>query len=162
VTEHTGAGINFEGSSASGNEKAYAPLHNGGTANKPRMRLLSWRPFVKGSLRGFATVQLPIGLKIDEVPVFVGDKGGWANLPGKPILDADGRHKIDADSKPVHAALAEWRNHELADGFSHAVVAAVRQAHPDDFGAPNGEQETTVNAEAFSIGTPSDLSEGRS
>jgi len=38
----------------------------------------------------------------------------------------------------------------------------VRQAHPDDFGAPNGEQETTVNAEAFSIGTPSDLSEGRS
>jgi hypothetical protein len=90
------------------------------------MRLLSWRPFVKGSLRGFATVQLPIGLKIDEVPVFVGDKGGWANLPGKPILDADGRHKIDANSKPVHAALAEWRNHELADGFSHAVVAAVR------------------------------------
>jgi hypothetical protein len=83
VTEHTGAGINFKGSSASGNEKACAPLHNGGTANKPRMRVLSWRRFVKGSLRGFATVQLPIGLKIDEVPVFVGDKRRQGQFAGQ-------------------------------------------------------------------------------
>jgi hypothetical protein len=101
--------------------------------SRPRLRLISCRPLVKANLRGFATVELPIGLKINEVPVFVGDKGGWANLPGKPILDAAGRHKMDADSKPIHAALAEWRNQELADGFSHAVVAAVRQPRPNDF-----------------------------
>jgi hypothetical protein len=83
--------------------------------------------------RIFAEIGKLIGLKINEVPVFVGDKDGWANLPGKPILDADGRHKIDANSKPIHGALAEWRNQELADGFSHAVVAAVRQPHPNDF-----------------------------
>ena len=77
---------------------------------------------------------------------------------GAAALGGAGRMGIEQGQGPP----LEWRNHELADGFSHAVVAAVRQAHPDDFGAPNGEQETTIYAEAFSIGTPSDLSEGRS
>jgi len=40
--------------------------------------------------------------------------------------------------------------------------AALDRADRRIIGAPNGEQEITVNAEAFSIGTPSDLSEGRS
>jgi hypothetical protein len=86
VTEHTGAGANFKGSSASRNEKAYAPLHNGATANRPRMRLLRWRPLVKNSLRGFATVQLP-GLVIYDVSVFIsGGKGGWSSLGGRDVL----------------------------------------------------------------------------
>jgi hypothetical protein len=38
--------------------------------------------------------------------------------------------------------------------------AALDRADRRIIGAPNGEQEITVNAEAFSIGTPSDLSEG--
>ena len=34
---------------------------------RPRMRLVSWKPLIKGALRGFATLELPIGLKlIDE------------------------------------------------------------------------------------------------
>jgi hypothetical protein len=98
----------------------------GNGADRPRMRLISWRPLTKGSLRGFSSIQLPIGLKINDEPVFVGEKGGWAILPGKPILDADGRHEIGAN----YTAVAEWRTREVADGFSQAVIAAVRQAHP--------------------------------
>jgi hypothetical protein len=33
-------------------------------AEGPRMRLVSWKPMAKGSLCGFATVELPIGLKL--------------------------------------------------------------------------------------------------
>ena len=33
-------------------------------AERPRMRLVSWKPMAKGSLCGFATVELPIGLKL--------------------------------------------------------------------------------------------------
>jgi hypothetical protein len=33
------------------------------------MRLISWKPITKGSLRGFVAVELPIRLKIHDVPV---------------------------------------------------------------------------------------------
>jgi hypothetical protein len=33
-------------------------------AERPRMRLVSWKPMAKASLCGFATVELPIGLKL--------------------------------------------------------------------------------------------------
>lgn len=59
-------------------------------------------------------------------------KGAWAGLPAKPIMDGERRQKIGADGKPRCAPVAEWRNRELAAGFSDAVVAAVSQAHPDD------------------------------
>jgi hypothetical protein len=39
---------------------------------------------------------------------------------------------------------------------------AVDRACRRIIGAPNGKQETPINAEAFSIGTPTGLSEGRS
>jgi hypothetical protein len=99
-----------------------------GERSRPRLRLISWRPIVKGSLRGFATVELPIGLKINDVPVLVSGKGAWASLPAKAQLDSE----IGSGGKPAYAAVREWRDRDLADGFSQAVVAAVRQAHPDD------------------------------
>ena len=37
--------------------------------SRPIARLLNWKPLVKNSLRGFADVALPIGLKIYEIPV---------------------------------------------------------------------------------------------
>jgi hypothetical protein len=103
-----------------------------GELPRPRLRLISWRLIVKGGLRGFATVELPIGLKIIDVPVLVSAKGAWASLRAKARLDSDGRHKIGGSGKPAYAAVLEWRDCDLADGFSQAVVAAVRQAHPDD------------------------------
>jgi hypothetical protein len=36
---------------------------------RPTMKLLNWKPMVRGSLLGFADVELPIGLKIYEIPV---------------------------------------------------------------------------------------------
>jgi hypothetical protein len=49
-----------------------AQLRRGETATwgpRPatRMRLISWKPTIQNSLRGFATVELPNGLKIYDV-----------------------------------------------------------------------------------------------
>jgi hypothetical protein len=96
-----------------------------------RMRLLAWRPTVKNSLRGFADLKLPIGLKIHDVPVWLGPNGAWASLPSKPQIDKQGRQKVDANDRGLYVPLLEWRDKALRDRFSAAVVALVCAAHPD-------------------------------
>jgi hypothetical protein len=104
-----------------------APL----AARRPRtIALVAWRPLVKGALRGFATVELPIGLKLIDCPVLLSSGKAWASLPSKPVLDRDGRQKIDANGKPTYAGILEWRSRELSERFSEAVVRAIRQAYP--------------------------------
>lgn len=98
---------------------------------KPKMRLVFWKPLTKNSLRGFATVELPIGLKVSDVPVLVSNGKAWASLPSKPQVDKDGLHKRDANGKPAYTAILEWRDRGLADRFSAAVVDLVRASHPD-------------------------------
>jgi DNA-binding cell septation regulator SpoVG len=101
----------------------------GANTDRPRMRLVSFKPLTKGELRGFATVELPIGLVIDDCPVLVGSSGAWAALPSKPVLDREGR-QAKPDGKPQYASIMKWRDRELQDRFSQAVVDLVRQHHP--------------------------------
>ena len=98
-----------------------------------QLRLVSWKPLLRGSLRGFATVEISaIGLRIIDVPVLTGSNGPWATLPSKPELDSEGRRKHDINGKPTWAPVIEWKSRALREGFSEAVVAAVRRAHPGD------------------------------
>ncbi len=106
-------------------------------ADHPRMRLVSFKPLTKGALRGFATVQLPIGLTIEDCPVLVGTNGPWATLPGKPVIGRDGR-QVNVGGKSQYAAILKWRDRELADRWSAAVVELVRQHHPDAL-EPDGD-----------------------
>jgi hypothetical protein len=53
----------------------------------------------------------------------------------KPVLDRDGR-QVKPDGKPQYAAVLKWRDRDLNDRFSTAVVELVRQDYPD---ALNGE-----------------------
>jgi hypothetical protein len=96
---------------------------------RPTLRLLSFRPMVKGALRGFATIELPIGLRVRDVPILVGRNGAWANLPAKPLLE-NGQQKLDANNKPAYVAVLEWADRDLSDRFSEAVVRLVREKHP--------------------------------
>lgn len=99
-------------------------------AERPKTKLVSWKTLIRGSLRGFASVELPIGLTISEIPVLVGQNGAWAALPSKPVLDRDGRHRL-VGGKPVYSTILSWETRDLADKFSLAVVELVRQAHPE-------------------------------
>lgn len=106
--------------------------------DRPRMRLVRFKSLVKGSLRGFATVELSIGLTIEDCPVLIGRAGAWATLPGRPVLDRDGR-QVRADGRVQFAAILKWRDRELQNRFSAAVVELIRAHNPaalDEGGAP--------------------------
>jgi hypothetical protein len=97
-----------------------------------RMLLIAFKRVVKGALRGFATVELPSGLRITDCPVLISNGKSWATLPSKPVLGADGRQSV-VDGKRQYAAILEWRDRDLSTRFSDAVVGLVRSAHPDAF-----------------------------
>ena len=99
-------------------------------ADRPRLRLIEWRPLVKNSLRGFVSIELPIGLTIREVPVLVGKNGPWAALPAKPQIDGGGQVRRDPNGKIAYVAILQWRNKELADRFSQAVIDLLLAHHP--------------------------------
>ena len=101
--------------------------------DRPHTRLLSFVERRQGALRGFASIELPSGLRLHDVAIFVGGKGPWAALPSKPVLDRDRRQKLAVDGKPAFAPVAEWRDRRLAEGFSTAVVQLVRAANPGVF-----------------------------
>lgn len=100
-----------------------------------RLKLLAWRLVQRGSLLGFAEVELPIGLQIKGVIVMTGRNGVWAGLPARIELDREGRAKKDANNKPVYAEILAWRSRELTDAFSRRVVELVRNAYPNDLPA---------------------------
>lgn len=107
-------------------------------AEKPLLRLVSFKPLRKNTLRGFATVELPIGLKISDIPILIGKNGPWAALPSKPQVGPDGAQRRD-NGKPLYVPILEWRDRELSNRFSNAVIELVREAEPDaldDGGAP--------------------------
>jgi hypothetical protein len=107
---------------------------------RPRLRLLGWRAIRKGGLVGFAEIELPIGLQIFGVAIMRGSSGLWASLPQRAELDRERRQKIGSDGKPSYGRVAQWRDRDLSDRFSGAVLDLVRSAHPgdldDDEGAP--------------------------
>jgi hypothetical protein len=96
-----------------------------------RMRLISFKPLVKKSLRGFASIELPIGLKISDIPVLVSHGKAWAALPSKPQIDKDGQQKRDANGKPAYSPILEWRDRDLSDRFSAAVIELIKAANPE-------------------------------
>jgi hypothetical protein len=102
-----------------------------------RMRLVSFKPLAKGALRGFAHLELPNGLRITDCPVLTSNGKAWATLPSKPVLDREGRH-VEVSGKKQYASILEWRDRDLSDRFSSAVVELVRAKHSDalDGGTP--------------------------
>jgi hypothetical protein len=91
--------------------------------------LLAWKPLVKGSVRGFASVRLGRSLTIHDVIVLASNGRLWVALPGKPLIDRDGRAVLDAHGKQRYGTLLEWSDKAAADRFSEAVIAAIRAEH---------------------------------
>jgi len=111
-----------------------APRMALGDQPPPRpMRLIGWKPLERSSLRGFATVELPMGLKIVDCPVLMSNGKVWAALPSKPQIGEDGQQRRDAGGKSALSPVVQWRNRDLAGRWSDAVVALVRAAHPEVF-----------------------------
>jgi hypothetical protein len=97
-------------------------------ADRPKIRLINFKPINGSVLRGFANIELPNGLHIDDCPIFVGKNGPFATPPSKPVLDHEGRH-AEVGGKKQYAAFLTWRDRGLSDGFSRAVLDAIEAQH---------------------------------
>ena len=86
--------------------------------------LLSWKSMRKGALLGFACVRLG--------RVMRSDNRMWCGLPGKPMLNREGRAKVNDSGKTVYAPVLEWADKEAGNRFSEAVIEAIEAKHPGD------------------------------
>jgi hypothetical protein len=101
-----------------------------------RMVLREWRPARKNTLIGFCSIELPSGLQIDDIAVHLRNGRAWVSFPARPLLDADGQQVV-RDGRPQYVSTIRWRNRDLADRFSAAVVELVRDVDPDAFNEGN-------------------------
>jgi hypothetical protein len=93
------------------------------------MKLLSFKPIAKNSLRGVADVELEIGLQIIGVMLHVKHGKPWISLPSKPCLDAEGQHILADNGKKQYAPVLSWRDTRHRDVFGKAVIDLILERH---------------------------------
>jgi hypothetical protein len=102
------------------------------------MKLLSWKRIDRGNLKGAASIELEIGLRIHDVLIFETNGKPWLTLPSKPLIGPDGQQIInEANNKPAFAPVLAWRDTRHADSFRRALIRLIREQHPDAL--PEGE-----------------------
>jgi hypothetical protein len=96
-----------------------------------------FKPVVRNTLRGFATIKVPdIRMRVKDVAIHVKNGSQWAALPAKPQI-RDGQ-VITKDGKAQYVPILEFTDRNTGDAFSRAVIDAVLRAHPQALGAANG------------------------
>jgi hypothetical protein len=98
-----------------------------------RLRLDSFKPMVRASLRGFVTITIePIGLTIEDVHIHQASSGApYALLPSKAQIKADGSVIRRDDGKIAYTPVLKFANREASDRFSIGVVELVRRRFPE-------------------------------
>ena len=82
---------------------------------------------------GFARVELPSGMVVNDVSVLSGEHGPWASPPGKAMLGRDGVALTDGNGKVRYTPLIEFTSKEIRRRFSDAVIEGLRASYPDAF-----------------------------
>lgn len=100
------------------------------------MILRDWRPYVSGALRGYARVELDIGLVIPDIRVLVGSTGAFVSLPEKPVLVGEKLKRDVATNKPVYVPTVQWKDRTTGDKFSAAVIKMLLAKYPAALGGP--------------------------
>jgi hypothetical protein len=86
---------------------------------KAPMTLISWRPVRKGSLIGFADLEIPMArLPARDVSVHQAGAKRWARLPGRPMLDGEGTPLRDDKGRVKYSTIVEWQTHGVSAAFS--------------------------------------------
>jgi hypothetical protein len=85
-----------------------------------------WRPCERNTLRGFMTLILSSGLVLHECSYHVQGSKRWVGLPGRPQLEADGRHRVDPNTgKKAYTAVVEISGKAARERFQRAALIAI-------------------------------------
>jgi hypothetical protein len=96
------------------------------------MQLRAWRPLPKNTLVGFANITIDaLGNAVVDVAIHQLGSRRWASLPGRPMIDTDGRVMRDEAGKIRYAAPFRWTTSTLASRFSAAVIVLPLRHHPN-------------------------------
>jgi len=82
----------------------------------------------------FAILEMPGGSVIRDIAINQKGGRGWAGLPAQPVRDRESQHISDHEGRREYATLLSSRDRNLAAQFSEAVIALMREQHPDDLG----------------------------
>jgi hypothetical protein len=95
----------------------------------------SFKPVVRGTLRGFAIIVIPEWrLRLLDVAIHAHENGSrWAALPAKPQIDRAGQ-AIRKDGKIQYSPVIELiGGRDVRDAFSDRVIAALLKFAPAAF-----------------------------
>ena len=83
-----------------------------------------------GRARLYAKLRLPFGLILHDVRISSSGPKLWIELPRRPVLDADGRRKLQPNGWPASAPILTFDGRDAGEAFNAAVLAALRAAYP--------------------------------
>jgi hypothetical protein len=86
--------------------------------------VVDWKPYEKGCLRGFLSVNLAQTIRVNDLKLF--DKNGsrWISLPTKEYTKRDG--------SKGYAPLVEFGSKEAEREFQEAALAALDRYHQEN------------------------------
>lgn len=96
------------------NEKRKPAAANGGLFD---IRVVRWRPYEKGSLRGFLSVSLAQKIQINDLKLFDGNGSRSIELPDKAYKKHDG--------STAYSPIVEFDSRTVEREFKDAVLAAL-------------------------------------
>jgi hypothetical protein len=77
-----------------------------------------WRQHQSGSLRRFLCLQLQSGICLNDCTLHEQNGKRWIGLPGKPVVDSEGRHGIGDNGKRMWVPAVEIPSREVRDRFT--------------------------------------------
>jgi hypothetical protein len=101
------------------------------SATLSHLRILKFTARGTNSLIGFADVQLASGMILHDVQIRVRAANVWAMPSSKAMLDRDNNTMRDDGNKVTWSNQISLVDKETRTLFSHAVIEAMRLAHPD-------------------------------
>ena len=110
------------------------------------MICLAWKPLPRGSMLGFADLQLDSGLIIKGATLLESNGRRWCNPPGRPQLDADRKPMLDDAGKLIYSVVLDFATKALRTRWSDEAVKAIEEFQksttPVEAGVVNGRDPT--------------------
>ncbi|HEX8010807.1 MAG TPA: hypothetical protein VF814_07735 [Casimicrobiaceae bacterium] len=111
------------------------------------MRCVTWRPLARGSLQGFADIEMPSGLILIGCTLHRSNGKAWCSPPSRPQLDAERKPMLGDNGKILYAPIVEFADKRLRYKWSDLAVAAIEAfldgKAPDGSGAMSGGSESS-------------------